>query len=147
MRKLLCALFLTCSRGKTWQGDIVRILCSTVIKQGANIVLKLIGPSQTKMLLEEKSTKMFMGNFNMVTHLYTTQYGMTASGKLLPKVFLCMQEKDCKFRPLVQKKIDDLAKRLRNVYITSSKSGQLMKEHVRCIQRYSFDPYVVKKKR
>ncbi|KYN27979.1 hypothetical protein ALC57_02615, partial [Trachymyrmex cornetzi] len=38
------------------------------------------------------STKVFLGDFNKITHSYTAQYAITASGKLLPKVFLCMQE-------------------------------------------------------
>jgi len=49
----------------------------------------------------EKSTEVFLGDFNKITHSYTAQYAITASGKLLPKVFLCMQEPKGVFGPRV----------------------------------------------
>ncbi|XP_067214157.1 uncharacterized protein [Linepithema humile] len=57
----------------------------------------------------EKSTKVFLGDFNKITHSYTAQYAIIASGKLLPKVFLCMQEPKGMFGPRVLAAIDKLS--------------------------------------
>ncbi|XP_011702627.1 PREDICTED: uncharacterized protein LOC105458780 [Wasmannia auropunctata] len=43
-------------------------------------------------------------SLNKLTHSYTAQYSVTASGKLLPLVFLCLQEPTNKFGPTVSKK-------------------------------------------
>ncbi|GFW40918.1 HTH CENPB-type domain-containing protein [Trichonephila clavipes] len=40
---------------------------------------------------------------NKVTHSYTAQYVMSLSGKLLPTVFICLQEANGNFGPRVQK--------------------------------------------
>jgi len=61
---------------------------------------------------------------NKVTHSYTVQYAITLSGKLLPTVFVCLQEKTGSFGPQVQVKVDKLAE-VDNVVNTSSKSGKL----------------------
>ncbi|GFX68857.1 HTH CENPB-type domain-containing protein [Trichonephila clavipes] len=50
---------------------------------------------------------------------------MTLSGKLLPTVFICLQEANGNFGPRVQKSVDEYAKIYTNVAITSSKSGKL----------------------
>ncbi|GFT04461.1 HTH CENPB-type domain-containing protein [Trichonephila clavipes] len=64
-------------------------------------------------------------DMNKVTHSYTAQYVMTLSGKLLPMVFICLQEANGNFGPKVQKSVDEYAKIYTNVAITSSKSGKL----------------------
>ena len=78
--------------------------------------------------LEEKGTKTIyvkQEDMNKVTHSYTAQYALTLSGKILPKVFVCLQESTGKFGPRVQKIVDEYAQKYNNVIITSSKSGKL----------------------
>ena len=72
-----------------------------------------------------KSVEVFLGDANKVTHSYTVQYTVTASGKLLPKVFLCLQEAKGDFGPLVKKRVDALVAQYKNVVVTASKSGKL----------------------
>lgn len=62
---------------------------------------------------------------NKVTHSYTAQYSLTLSGKVLPRVYVCLQETTGAFGPRVQKLVDEYAKKYTNVIITSSKSGKL----------------------
>lgn len=62
---------------------------------------------------------------NKVTHSYTAQYAMSLSGKLLPKVYVCLQENTGSFGPRIQKTVDEYAAKYKNVVITSSKSGKL----------------------
>lgn len=50
-------------------------------------------------------TEMFLGDFSKETHTYTAQYSMTASEKLLPKIFLCLRELAGEFGPRYQKYI------------------------------------------
>ncbi|GFT84611.1 HTH CENPB-type domain-containing protein [Trichonephila clavipes] len=64
-------------------------------------------------------------DMNKVTHSYTAQYVMTLSGKLLPTVFICLQEANGNFGPRVQKSVEEYAKIYKKVAITSSKSGKL----------------------
>ncbi|XP_071639392.1 uncharacterized protein [Temnothorax longispinosus] len=76
----------------------------------------------------DKNIEVFLGDFNKVTHSYTAQYAITASGKLLPKVFLCMQEPKRIFGPRVSVTFEELTKNYGNVHVTASKSGKLTKE-------------------
>jgi len=85
--------------------------------------------------LAEKGQKMidvFLGDFNKVTHGYTAQYAITASGKLLPKMFLYMQEPKGVFGPRVSVTVEELTKNYGNVFVTASKSGKLTKDHFTC---------------
>ncbi|XP_029669749.1 uncharacterized protein LOC115239390 [Formica exsecta] len=50
-------------------------------------------------------------DMNKVTHSYTAQYGITLSGRVLPRVFVCLQEVTNKFGPRIQKMIDEYAKK------------------------------------
>ena len=77
----------------------------------------------------EKLTEVFIGDFNKVTHSYTAQYAVTATGKLLPRVFLCMQEPKGEFGPRVKQQVTLLEEKFGNVYATALKSGKLTKEH------------------
>ena len=52
-----------------------------------------------------KSVEVYIGDLNKVTHSYTVMYTITASGKVLPKVFMCLQEAKGSFGPHVNKKI------------------------------------------
>ena len=84
----------------------------------------------------EKATKLFLGDFNKVMHTYTTQYPITASGRLLPEVFLCTQEPQGFFGTLVAAKVIILSEEFENVFVSASKSGKLTK--------HRFDVYVEK---
>lgn len=73
----------------------------------------------------KKTVNVHLGDLNKVTHTYTAQYTIAASGKFLNKVFLCLQEPGGKFGPRVQEKIDQLCDKFKNVHVTCSKSGKL----------------------
>lgn len=53
---------------------------------------------------ESKTVLVPKKDLNKVSHSYTAQYALTASGKILSFVFLCMQEPSGKFGPIVKKK-------------------------------------------
>jgi DDE superfamily endonuclease len=65
------------------------------------------------------------------THSYTIQPIITANGTLAGKVLIVLQENGMKFGPQVQKKVDELQEKCKNVIIMCSKSGKLHKEHVK----------------
>ncbi|GFY44773.1 HTH CENPB-type domain-containing protein [Trichonephila inaurata madagascariensis] len=67
-------------------------------------------------------------DINKLTHTYTAQYALTLSGKLLPKVFVGLQEPIGKFGPRVQKIVEEYLQKYKNIIITSSMSGKLSKE-------------------
>ena len=64
-------------------------------------------------------------DMNKVTHSYTAQYSITLSGRVLPQVFVCLQEQTDTFRPRVQTQVDEYMKKYKNAVVTSSKSGKL----------------------
>ncbi|XP_036144190.1 uncharacterized protein LOC118646035 [Monomorium pharaonis] len=64
-------------------------------------------------------------NINKTTHSYTAQYSITLDGKLLPSVFVCLQEPTGIFGRRVQKLVDEYVGKYNNVVVTSSKSGKL----------------------
>lgn len=64
-------------------------------------------------------------NINKTTHSYTAQYCLTLSGKLLPLVFVCLQEPTGTFGPRVQKEVDEYLTKYTNIIVTSTKSGKL----------------------
>lgn len=77
---------------------------------------------------EHKGTKTVLvkkKHLNKVTHSYTAQYTLSASGKIIPFVFLCMQETSEIFGPIVKKNVDKLTDEYKNVIVTCSKSGKL----------------------
>ena len=73
----------------------------------------------------QKRVEVNLGDVNKVTHSYTAQYTLVASGKILPKVFLCLQETTGSFGPVITKRMNELTEKFNNVYITCSKSGKL----------------------
>lgn len=93
----------------------------------------------------EKTTEAYLGDFSKVTHSYTAQYCVTASGKLLPKVFLCVQEPLGKFGPRVQVAVNNLMEDFKNIEVTASKSGKLTKSHVLTFTETIIAPYVENK--
>jgi hypothetical protein len=48
-----------------------------------------------------KTTQVLVLDLNRITHSYTAQYAITALGKLLPSVFICLQERSGIFVPQV----------------------------------------------
>jgi len=61
-----------------------------------------------------------------MTHSYTVQPVISADGRLLPKLFVVLQEKDGKFGERVKKEIF----KADNLYVLPSKSGKLTKSIV-----------------
>ena len=60
--------------------------------------------TDVKRTLEHTGSKIvdaYIGDINKVTHTHTAQYSITASGHLLPKVLLCLQEASGKFGPRI----------------------------------------------
>lgn len=84
-----------------------------------------VNVSRTYTHTGEKLVQLYIGDLNKVTHSYTAQYSLTKSGKLLNKVFICLQEFTDKFGVRVQKEVDELIKLCKNVVIVCSKSGKL----------------------
>lgn len=81
-------------------------------------------------------------NLAKLTHCYTAQYSLTASGKLLPKVFLCMQEPGDTLGPRVIKTVELLTEEYKNIVVTCSKSGKLTKEIYKHFLHTTIKPYV-----
>lgn len=79
---------------------------------------------------------------NKVTHSYTAMYSITASGKLLPKVFLCLQEKGGSFGPRIQEHIRDIQEEYKNISVTCSSSGKLSTCHMDIFTDKIVKPYV-----
>lgn len=73
----------------------------------------------------EKITNVAYDNLSKTTHSYTAQYTVTLEGKLLPKVFICLQETNGVFGPRVQEQVNKIVDELGNVVVTCSKSGKL----------------------
>ncbi|XP_032685212.1 uncharacterized protein LOC116850716 [Odontomachus brunneus] len=87
-------------------------------------------------------TEIAVQQLNKLTHSYTAQYAMTLSGKLLPKVFICLQEVTGKFGPRVQKEVDEWMAKYTNVYVTSTKSGKLQSNTYEEVLDNIIQPYV-----
>lgn len=85
-------------------------------------------------------------NLNKITHSYTVQYSVTASGKLLPRVFLCLQEPTNKFGSVVSKIVKKLETEFKNVIVTCSKSGKLTKDLYKQFLETILVPYVKNEK-
>ncbi|XP_077279989.1 uncharacterized protein LOC143907229 [Temnothorax americanus] len=91
---------------------------------------------------QEVKTVFVKKNINKITHSYTAQYSLTASGKLLPFVYLCMQEPTNKFGPTVSKTVEKLTAEFGNVVVTCSKSGKLTKDLYKKYLETTLKPYV-----
>lgn len=95
--------------------------------------------------LEFKGTKTVLvkkHNLNKITHSYTAQYSVTASGKLLPLVYICLQESANKFGPIITQTVNRLTAEFGNVVVTCSKSGKLTKELYKNYLETTLKPYV-----
>ena len=71
----------------------------------------------------QKIVQVHLDDLNKVTHSNTAQYSITASGKLLPQVFLCLQEVSENFGP--EKKWMSSQNVSKMFIFTASKSGKL----------------------
>ena len=95
--------------------------------------------------LEHTGTKIvnaYLGGFNKVTHTYTAQYTITASGKLMQKIFLCLQESNGCFGPRVLQEVDAMCSKFKNVNVTCSRSGKLTSEIFNIYLEDVLHPYV-----
>jgi hypothetical protein len=61
-------------------------------------------------------------------HSYTAQYAITALGKLLPTVVICLQERSSAFGPCICGEMKTLSQKSGNVFVTVTKSRKLQKE-------------------
>ncbi|XP_032679519.1 uncharacterized protein LOC116847972 [Odontomachus brunneus] len=77
-----------------------------------------------------------------ISHSYTAQYALTCSGKLVPKVFLCLQETGDKFGPIIQKQVDALVVEFGNVIVKCSRSGKLTTNIYKDFLKEILQPYV-----
>jgi hypothetical protein len=66
----------------------------------------------------EKTVELSIGDLNKVIHSYTAQYSLIQSGKLLNKVFVCLQEPGDMFGVRVQREVDELLKLCKNVMLS-----------------------------
>lgn len=81
--------------------------------------------------LEEKGVKSveaLVQSVNATTHSYTLQATISAAGKVLPKMYMCLQTKDGTFGPIVTA---NLPKDTPNIVLKASTSGKLGKHLVR----------------
>ena len=78
----------------------------------------------------EKQTEIVVNSVSNTSHSYTIQPTITASGKLLSPMLLCLQETTGnKFGPQVAEQVRENTPN--NLVIVCSKSGKLTKEHVK----------------
>ncbi|XP_043263202.1 uncharacterized protein LOC122403642, partial [Colletes gigas] len=87
-----------------------------------------IQPKRTLSIQGEKTTEVAVGSLNKISHSYTAQYAVTYSGKLLPKIFLCLQEVGGNFGPRVAVDVRKQEEELGNVHVTCTKSGKLQSD-------------------
>lgn len=73
----------------------------------------------------ENSVEADVGDSNKLTHSHTGQYAITVSGRLLPKVFWCLQEPKGEFGPRDGQTVQKLSDEFSTVYVTCSRSGKL----------------------
>ncbi len=66
-------------------------------------------------------------SISATTHSYTIQPLISKSGKLLPPLFIVLQESTEKFGPRVQKELFSAP----NIYVTASKSSKLSKDDLK----------------
>jgi hypothetical protein len=81
---------------------------------------------------------------NKITNSYTAQYSITASHKLLPMVFICLQERSSAFSPCTCEEVNTFSQKFGNVSVTATKSGKLPKETYEHFLDNVIEPYVKK---
>ena len=105
-----------------------------------------IHPKRTLSFQGEKVTQVATTSLNKMTHSYTAQYAITLSGKLLPKVFLCLQESHGVFGVRVIQDVRRQESELGNVYVTCTKSGKLQTDTYQKFLLEIVKPYVLTNK-
>ncbi|XP_076545771.1 LOW QUALITY PROTEIN: uncharacterized protein LOC117611086 [Osmia lignaria lignaria] len=90
----------------------------------------------------QKTVELFIGDLNKITHSYTAQYSLTKSGKLLPKVFVCLQESGDAFGVRVKAEVNEILKLCKNVIVVCSKSGKLSSDLYKKYLEKVIKPYV-----
>jgi hypothetical protein len=73
-------------------------------------------------------------------------YAITASGKLLHMVFICLQERSGAFSPCMCEEVTTLSQKSGNVFVTATESEKLQKETYRQFVDNLIKPYVKKDK-
>lgn len=101
-----------------------------------------VNVSRTYTHTGEKLVQLYIGDLNKVSDLYTAQYSMTKSGKLLNKVFVCLQEFIDSFALRVQKDVNELLKLCKDVVVICSKSGKLTTSLYEQYLKSVVEPYV-----
>lgn len=89
-----------------------------------------------------KSVELYIGDLNKVTHSYTVMYTISASGTLLPKVFICLQEPGGQFGPRVAVDVQRYEDDFGNVYVTCSGSGKMSTALMKTYLDEIIKPYV-----
>jgi hypothetical protein len=90
-----------------------------------------------------KTVLVIKQNLAKTTHSYTVHYTLTASGKLLSFVFLCMQETGNTFGPRVSKTVESLTEVYGNVVVTCSKSGKIDQRAVCKVSKKRFSNHTL----
>jgi hypothetical protein len=62
---------------------------------------------------------------NSVNHSFTVMPTISMSGKIFGKLCICFQGTSDEFGPFVQKEINELHRKFKNVQITCSKTGKM----------------------
>nr|XP_034196479.1 uncharacterized protein LOC117612002 [Osmia lignaria] len=92
----------------------------------------------------EKQMEVNVHSVQKMTHSYTAQYALILSGKLLPKVFICLQEVSGRFGPQVSQEVARLMEEFGNVVVTCTKSGKLHTDTYKQFLNDVIEPYVQK---
>lgn len=78
-----------------------------------------------------KVVRQRIDSLNKNTHSYTGQPILSRDGRLLGKLLLCTQESTGEFGPRVQKTVDELERKYKNIRVVSSKSGKMTTDLMR----------------
>jgi len=106
--------------------------------------LKEFHSSRTLSYKGEKHTKVLVNSIANTTHSYTIQPTITASGKLLSPMLICLQETTGnEFGPVVGAQVAENTPN--NLVVVCSKSGKLTKEHVKTWLKDCLSPHMTQK--
>jgi hypothetical protein len=61
---------------------------------------------------DEKTAGVLVQDINKIMHSYTAHYAVTLSGKVLPTLFICLQERSSAFVPCICEEVKALAKKV-----------------------------------
>ena len=77
-----------------------------------------------------KTVEMLIQSKSAMTHSYSIQPTISADGYLLSPLYIVLKEEKGNFGPRIKPRIDKLLEKIPNVYVSSSKSGKLTKQHL-----------------